>query len=106
MTALINSETARADLAGTKGALPIGLGAGWDVLPGGTDGFRPEADSTQTKGVKWSDPTLTASGVGAAAGTGVTAVETGNGAVHKTVITLAATSIAVTDTGGANGAQG
>jgi hypothetical protein len=106
MPSLVNSEAARAERAGTKGALVAGLGAGWDVLAAGADGFRPEADSTQEKGVKWSDPTLTSSGVGAAAGTGVTAVETGDGAVHKTVLTLAALSIAVTDTGGANGGQG
>lgn len=47
----------------------------------------------------------TSDGVGAAAGTGVTAAEFGSGAVHKTVLTLAALSIATTDNGAA-GAQG
>lgn len=105
MTSIVNSETGRGERVATKGALLIGSGSGndWDVLPAGTDGFRIEADSTQTKGVKWVNPALTASGVGAAAGTGVTAVETGTGAVHKTVLTLAALSIAVTDNGSAGG---
>lgn len=40
---------------------------------------------------------ITSSGIGAPNGTGVTAVEYGNGAVHKTVITLAAASITMTD---------
>ncbi len=106
MTALVNSEFARADRSGTKGAIPIGLGAGWDGLAAGSDGFRLEADSTQEKGVKWVDPALTASGVGAAAGAGVVAVETGDGAVHKTVLTLTNVAITVTDSGGAAGGQG
>jgi hypothetical protein len=50
--------------------------------------------------------TITTSGVGAAAGTGVSAVEYGNGAMHKTVLTVAALPITVTDTGGAGGGQG
>jgi hypothetical protein len=103
MGSLANSELARAERVATKGALLAGKGADWDVLAAGADGFRPEADSTQDTGIKWSNPTLTSSGVGAAAGTGVSAVETGNGAVHKTVLTLAALSIAITDNGVAGG---
>lgn len=106
MTSLIESELARAEREADKGSLIVGAGADWKELSVGTNGFRPEADSTQELGVKWSDPTLTSSGVGAAAGTGVSAVETGSGAVHKTTLTLAATSIAVTDSGGAAGGQG
>lgn len=104
MTALVNSELARTDRVGLKGTLIAGTGADWGVLAVGADGFRLEADSTQASGVKWSNPAVT--GVGAAAGTGVTAAETGNSAVHKTTLTLAALSIAVADTGGAAGAQG
>jgi hypothetical protein len=42
------------------------------------------------------------SGVGAAAGTGVTAAETGSGNVHKTVLTLVNTPITVGNTTGAS----
>lgn len=103
MASLIESELARAEREADKGSLIVGVGADWKELLVGADGFRLEADSTQEKGIKWSDPTLTASGVGAAAGTGVTAAETGTGAVHKTVLTLAALSIALTDNGAAGG---
>lgn len=48
----------------------------------------------------------TTAGVGAKNGAAVTVVEKGNDAVHKTVFTLTALSVTVTDTGGANGAQG
>lgn len=53
-----------------------------------------------------SDP-KTSVGVGAAAGTGVTATEYGNDAVHKTVLTLSALSITMTDatTNGCHGSQ-
>lgn len=49
----------------------------------------------------------TSVGVGAAAGTGVTAVEYGGNGIHKTVLTLASTSITMTDatTNGSHGAQ-
>lgn len=61
---------------------------------------------TATAGAFTADPKTTV-GVGAAAGTGVTATEYGNGAIHKTVLTLAALSIAMTDhtTAGAQGSQ-
>jgi hypothetical protein len=49
---------------------------------------------------------VTADGVGAKNGAAVAVVELGTGAVHKTVFTLTALSITVTDTGGAAGAQG
>jgi hypothetical protein len=60
-------------------------------------------DSAQTvSGVKtFSADPQTSVGVGAKNGTGVTVVENGNGAVHKTVLTLAATSITMTDAGAA-----
>ena len=45
-------------------------------------------------------------GAGAAAGTNVTASERGDSNVHKTILTLAATPVAVTDSGGANGGFG
>lgn len=106
MASLLESELARAEREADKGSLIVGAGADWKELAAGTNGFRLEADSTQDTGLKWSDPTLTASGLGAAAGTGVVAVETGNGAVHKTVLTLTALSVAVADSGGAAGAQG
>lgn len=48
----------------------------------------------------------TTDSVGAVSGAGVTLVEKGNGAIHKTVFTLTSASVTVTDTGGANGAQG
>lgn len=64
-----------------------------------------DSDSSLT-GVRISGKLLTADGVGAVAGSGVTVVEYGTGAVHKTVFTLAAASVTVTDTGGAAGAQG
>lgn len=47
----------------------------------------------------------TSVGVGAAAGTGVTATEYGGNGVHKTVLTLASLSITMTDAG-ANGSHG
>lgn len=108
MSSIINSEVGRGERVATKGALLVGSGTGndWDTLAAGTNGFALVADSTQAKGTKWADPTLTSSGVGAASGTGVTAAETGSGAVHKTTLTLAALSVAVTDTGGAAGGQG
>lgn len=43
---------------------------------------------------------ITASGVGAKNGATVTAVEYGNGAIHKTVLTLAATPVTIADGGG------
>ncbi len=45
-------------------------------------------------------------GVGAKNGSAVSVVESGSAAVHRSVFTLTALSVAVTDTGGANGAQG
>jgi hypothetical protein len=47
-------------------------------------------------GVAGTDP-VTSSGVGAASGTGVAATETGNGAVHKTVLTFTDVAIPLTD---------
>lgn len=45
-------------------------------------------------------------GVGAKNGTGVAVTESGSAAMHRSVFTLTAASVTVTDTGGANGAQG
>lgn len=65
-------------------------------------------DANQTvSGVKtFSTDPRTSVDVGAKNGTGVTVVENGNGAVHKTVLTLTAVSIATVDatTAGAHGA--
>lgn len=49
---------------------------------------------------------ITTSGVGAAAGTGVAAVEYGNGAMHKTVLTLTNLAIPITDGGVVVGGEG
>ena len=60
-----------------------------------------------TAWVEASGAPAAASGVGAAAGTGVTAAEYGSGPVKQTVLTLAALSITMTDhtTAGAHGSQ-
>lgn len=50
-------------------------------------------------------PAVVTSGIGAAAGTGVVAAESGDGAVHKTVLTLTNLSVTMTDAGAA-GSQG
>lgn len=48
----------------------------------------------------FSGPLLTSSGVGAAAGSGVTAAEYGDGVVHQTVLTLASTPVVLADEAG------
>lgn len=103
MSSLLESELARGQRVAAKGRLIAGAGADWAALEPGADGRALVADSTQAAGLRYADPNLTTSGVGAAAGTGVTAVESGTGAVHKTVLTLAALSVAITDNGVAGG---
>lgn len=106
MASLIESELARAEREADKGSLIVGAGADWKELVAGTDGYALVADSTQDLGVKYANPDMTSTGTGAAYGTGVTVVETGNGAVHKTTFTFTETSIDMTDAGGGVGSQG
>jgi hypothetical protein len=74
---------------------------------GAADTVETLGTAQTVSGVKtFSADPRTSVGVGAVAGSGVALVENGNGAVHKTVFTLTAVSVTVTDTGGANGAQG
>lgn len=74
---------------------------------GGADTIETLGTAQTVSGVKtYSADPRTSVGVGAVAGAGVTVVENGNGAVHRTVFTLSSASITVTDSGGAGGGSG
>lgn len=74
---------------------------------GGADTIVTTGTAQTISGVKtFSAAIVNTAGAGAVAGGGVTLVENGDGAFHKTVFTLTATEVTVTDTAGVNGAQG
>lgn len=82
------------------GALNIKSGGTQTVESGGTLTVASGGTMTVVGNLKTSD------GVGTVAGAGVAVTEIGTGAIHKTVFTLSSASVAVVDTGGANGGQG
>lgn len=82
------------DLSGTTANKPTNVETGQMYFD--TDLNRLEVYN----GSAWQEVAMTGGTVGAAAGTNVTAVEYGNNAVHKTVLTLAATPITLTDEAG------
>lgn len=65
---------------------------------GTIDGALVTAAISATGAVTSSSDDVTSSGVGAVNGATVSAVEKGNGVIHKTVLTLAATPVTVRDT--------
>lgn len=102
MGSLNKSRIARNERAGAKGSIPVGLGADWDALAVGTDGYILTADSSRPEGVRWNEPDqLDAADAGTANGATVVATEYGDGIIHKTVLTLDSTPVTFTDDAGA-----
>ena len=91
MTSLLKKDFARADHAGAKGSIPVGLGADWDLLDRGTDGHVLTADSTQDKGIKWAAPdTIQSSEIDAGA---IRPGQLGLAVINKTGSSIAANAL-------------